>query len=180
MIVSNGAKVPSNEAIYFESYYTSLINSKFLMNKAAILQLLFKLAGNNSIAASFGRSAHIPSPFVVKPVSTPGAFSVSNQSDNFSSAKQSFLPADSLRFSSSLPQKVSSVISQIVSHDKGGRDNCTCFRYCVVICVVVAEISEARLVRDVLFTFQGIDGVYIKFDDSLQAFAVTSSVCMFS
>lgn len=41
---------------------------------------------------------------------------------------------------------------------------------------MVAEISEARLVRDVLFTFQGIDGVYIKYSEPNHAFLVTAEV----
>lgn len=126
MLVSHGGKVPSNEAIYFESYYTSFINSKFLINKAGILQLLFKLAGSQNMAASYVKPAQVPSAFIIKPVTTPGSIPLHSASinDNLSSSKSGLQTSDSIRFSSSIPQKVSSVISQIVSHDKGGKENC--------------------------------------------------------
>ena len=42
--------------------------------------------------------------------------------------------------------------------------------------IAMYEISEALLLRDVVFVFQGIDGQYIKFDKTTGSYLVDSKV----
>ena len=39
------------------------------------------------------------------------------------------------------------------------------------------EVSEALILRDLIYTFQGIDGKYIKFDQDQDGFRVDPEVC---
>ena len=46
----------------------------------------------------------------------------------------------------------------------------------VFFSAAASEIPEARLVRDLIFTFQGIDGTFIKYDRTADMYRVVAEV----
>ena len=40
------------------------------------------------------------------------------------------------------------------------------------------ELPESELIKDIVYTFQGIDGKWIKFDPSKDAYRIDSQVCL--
>ena len=51
---------------------------------------------------------------------------------------------------------------------------CCCFS---LLHLAAYEVSEALILRDLIYTFQGIDGKYIKFDQEQDGFRVDPEVC---
>ena len=54
-----------------------------------------------------------------------------------------------------------------------------CVLYWFVTGSALAEVSEAALLRDVLFVFQNIDGRYVHFDSKQDAFRISDKVYLF-
>jgi len=137
----------ANDVTRFEELFNSLVNiNTIVTHKWAIVYLLHSLS-NTDTSGKLGQQSHTPLP-IINPINNRGKSSFSSVNDN--------KPSNSNTNRTQQP---------IV-------DPQTAANHALIQQNLAFEVPEDILLRDIIFTFQGVNGKFIKYNEQLGGYAV--------
>ncbi|KAL1920763.1 uncharacterized protein VTP21DRAFT_11398 [Calcarisporiella thermophila] len=145
----------SSVAARFSSLHTRVRTKKILSRRHEILQFLYSLSGETKNSSSV---LFYPSMAGFEAAVSHMHLSESQQSNKLSSSRPfSFKPQSKESSSSELPQNVEHKLTPYQQYITNND---------------IQEISEAVLLRDIIFVLQGIGGRYVQFDGKNDMFVI--------